>query len=391
MSKMTRHYLPELKALGTGRKIPSNVGVNLTDRCNQRCIYCEIGQRKEPWEVDRLTYDDMIWILDEMARSGMRRISLCGGEPFLFNRLIDLVSYAGRHGIRCSVTTNGMTAHQLSDRELDVLRGNSSEINISVDSFREEILSVTRGTNAALGNVIRSIERFQDAGIEVTLLAAVSVYNYKELSHFTEEACRLGISQILFQPVIYASNYPERPALDRKHLLNVPPEGIPELMTELNKVHRFERTHPIRTNVYRIRPWIRSYLEYTSGLKKGWFFLKVMKKFYCREIYAIIDIAYDGGIQPCGLAEARITIHENRERGLLGLWQDATKQIREDLHHNRFYPVCNSCCHHFSRNMMASAAKYPFRNRKLLANLILMMSERILFRICKRISIIRSC
>lgn len=391
MSKMTRHYLPELKALGTGRKIPANVGVNLTDRCNQRCIYCEIGQRNEPWKINLMTYDDMIWILDQIARYGMRRISLCGGEPFLFDRLIDVVSYAGLNGIRCSITTNGMTAHQLSETELEVLRQNNSEINISVDSFRDEILGLTRGSPTALSNAIRAIERFQDANIPVTLLAAISIFNYRDLFNFTVEACRLGVSQVLFQPVIFSSNYPERPALEQKRSLNVPPEGISTLMTELAKIHRFERRHAIRTNVYRILPWIRSYLEYTSGMKTGWFFLEVMKKFHCREIYAIIDIAYDGGIQPCGLAEAQISIHEHREKGLLGLWHDATKKIREDLQNDRFYPICNSCCHHFSRNMMASAAKYPFRNRKLLSTLVLMMAERILFRLYKRILINRSC
>ena len=120
-SKLIKNYLPEIFALGLFRSKPAMVTVNLTNRCNQHCIYCEIGTNPPSHGKDALTVEDLKWIIDEMAANKIRRISLCGGEPFLFDGLIDIIAYAGKKNIRCSVTTNGMTAHRLDESALTML------------------------------------------------------------------------------------------------------------------------------------------------------------------------------------------------------------------------------------------------------------------------------
>ena len=362
-SKFTRHYLPELFALNFRRSKPSVVTVNLTSRCNQRCIYCEIGKNIPSSSKEELTKEDLFWIIDEMAANKIRRMALCGGEPFLFDGLMDVVAYAGKNKIRCAITTNGMTAYKLSKEELILLKKHKTEINISIDSFRDSIQSFTRGTPAALANALKSIKHLSDNNIQPTLLAAISKYNYHDLSEFFAQAWEKGIKQVLFQPIIYYSNYPDRPAIDEKSLLTVGVENIDALLVELRKILHFERKHQIKTNVYRILPWIEYYLKTAAGQGSKWFFDGVLDTFYCREIYAIIDITYDGGIQPCGLALASINIHQNRQSGLLVLWSAATQEIKEDLENQRYREYCNGCCHHFSRNMLASIMKHPIKNR----------------------------
>jgi hypothetical protein len=199
----------------------------------------------------------------------------------------------------------------------------------------------------------------------------------------------LGIKQVLFQPVIHASNYPDRPVIDEKNLINVPFSDIDTLMTELEKVLRFEQKHDISTNVYRIRPWIRAYLESANGVKKGWFFEEVLGKYYCREIHATIDIAYDGGIQPCGLTRAKVNIHEANGKSLLEIWQDATKVIKSDISQGNFYHYCNACCNKFSRNMLASVMKYPWKNRKAIGKLAPLVLSRLINQTKKKLSIVK--
>ena len=94
-----------------------------------------------------------------MSVNKIPRISFNGGEPFLFDGIIDLVAYAGKRSIRCTITTNGMTVHELNERELNTLKTYKTLINISVDSFQDSIQSVTRGAPAALENVLKSIQR----------------------------------------------------------------------------------------------------------------------------------------------------------------------------------------------------------------------------------------
>jgi len=382
-SKIKRNYLPEISALLFGRSKPSMVTVNLTDRCDQKCIYCEIGENIPSSRKGQLTVDDLKWIINQMAENNIPKISLNGGEPFLFDRLFDVISYASEKNIRCTITTNGMIVHKLNDADFKVLKDSETEINISIDSFRQEIQTHTRGTASALPNALKSLQKLNEKGIPVTVLCAISKYNYQHLSEFFEEAYKNGIKQVLFQPIIYYSNFPDRPVIDAKSRLNVGIDQLDILMEELKKILYFERKHGIKTNVYRIFPWIKFYLT-TAETGQGWFFKDVLKKFYCRELYAIIDISYDGGIQPCGLALAKTTIHENREIGLMEQWYKATAGIKDDLENDRFYDFCNGCCHHFSRNMLASIAKHPINNRVALYNVFSLVFMRNLYGIFNR-------
>ncbi|MEI7980331.1 MAG: radical SAM protein [Bacteroidota bacterium] len=386
-SKFTANYLPELFALGFFRSKPSIVTVNLTQRCNQRCIYCEIGQSLPSIEKDTLTVDDLTWIIDQMADNKIGKISLCGGEPFLFSGLINLVAYAGTRNIKCSITTNGMTAFQLSESELNILKECKTEINLSIDSFQDDIQSFTRGSGNALSNALKSLERLNKNGIPVTILTVISRYNFSDLSKFFIEAYEKGIKQVLFQPVIYYSNYPGQPAIENKSLLNVSVDKLDILMEELRKILLFEKTHRINTNVYRIFPWIGTYLRTAAGRDGKWFFKELLGSFFCRELYAIIDINFNGGIQPCGLTPASVSIINNRQPGLMALWLKATEEIKKDLSDERFYTYCNGCCHHFSRNMLASIVRHPVENHKALGNLTPLILSRMKNRILKNLTL----
>ena len=384
-AKLITNYLPEIVALGFIRTKPGMVTVNLTSRCNQRCIYCEIGIQIPTLRKDVLTVDDLKWIIDQMVENKIRKISLCGGEPFLFDGIFDVVAYAGKKKIRTSITTNGMSVHNLTEQQLTILKEAQTEINLSIDSFQDPIQSFTRGTNTALPNALKSFQVLTEKQIPVTVLTVISKYNYRNLSSFFTEAWEKGIKQILFQPIIYYSNYPDQPAINEKSQLNVGMDEIELLMDELKTILRFEKNHTIKTNVYRIFPWIGYYLKTAATQDGKWFFDNVLKKFFCREIYAIIDISYDGGIHPCGLSPATISIHKNRELGLLALWSQATGAIKKDLSNGRFYDICNGCCHHFSRNMLASIFKYFVKNRRALITLVPLLFSRIKNRMLKKL------
>jgi MoaA/NifB/PqqE/SkfB family radical SAM enzyme len=383
-SKIITNYLPELFALGFFRSRPSVVGINLTHRCNQNCVYCEIGKNPLTRENDTLTVDDLLWVIDQMVINKIPRIALQGGEPFLFQGIIDVVAYAGEKNIRTQITTNGMTAHLLGENELNVLKECKTEVNISIDSFEYSIQSFTRGTPAALSNALKSVRKLSEKGIPLTVLTVISKYNYQDLFKSFSLAYEKGIRQVLFQPVIYYSNYPQRPALDDKSQLNVSVDKLEIVMDELNKILRFERKHKIKTNVYRIIPWIKYYLRTAETKSDKMFFDDVLGKFFCRDVYAIIDISYDGGIQPCGLLPAAVSIINNRPSGLMELWSQATAEIKKDLLQGRYPGCCNGCCHHFSRNMLASVFKHPFKNRIALFRMMPLVLSRILWGILKK-------
>lgn len=388
MRKSKLNYLFELKAALFGRAKPSMVSVNLTEKCNQNCVYCEIGKERQSSEKELLTKNDLFWIVDQMWAHGLKKLSLCGGEPFLFPEITDIVKYAWKKNIRCNITSNGMIIYRLPEEELNILSDCKTQINISIDSFKQEIQTKTRGNRVALENALRSINTLKRYDISVTQLAVISRYNFNDLFDSFVSAYKLGIEEVLYQPIIYYSNYPEKEVLKYKNNLNVPVTELEKLNEQLEKIYTFEKRHKIKTNVYRLIPWINEYIKIAFKPGESRFYHKVVNKFHCREAFAVIDISYYGGIQPCGLALAEKSIKEEQVSDLLAFWSETTAKFKNDLMQENYPMICNGCCHKFSRNMLASIMKYPVANRQALILMALLLTQRLFNRISKRIGII---
>ncbi len=84
-------------------RIPLNVMLSVTDRCNSRCRYCDIPRRGLP----ELTPEQMTQLIDEMAAAGTRRLGLWGGEPLLRDDIGDIIARAKSHGMYVTLDTNG--------------------------------------------------------------------------------------------------------------------------------------------------------------------------------------------------------------------------------------------------------------------------------------------
>ncbi len=300
-----------------------------------------------------------------MSDLGIKRLAINGGEPFLYPHILALVEYAGSKNVRCNITSNGMNIHMLSQADIDLLKKFSCEINISVDSMCEEIHNVTRGHKNALANAIKSARLLIKNGIVPIFLTAISKYNYNDLLRSLTEVRKLGVKTVLYQPIISYSNYPDRQTIDNKAELNVSREQVPLLLAELRKILKYEFTHGVKTNVYRLLPWIESYLDFVNGSSQKYFWQKILPVFRCRDIYAIVDIAYDGEVQPCALCTSGIYLSGLREKNLTELWLDAGKNLRAGNEKGNFPSFCNGCCNHFSRNMLYSVFRYPLINYKM--------------------------
>ena len=103
-----KQYINLLKSLYLNIPSPIGVSVNLTNKCNQHCTYCEVGQGLVKTENPLLALDDLKWIIDEMNRSGIPTLGLGGGEPLLFKDIFEVIRYAHKFGIQCDIMTNGM-------------------------------------------------------------------------------------------------------------------------------------------------------------------------------------------------------------------------------------------------------------------------------------------
>src|SRR5438132_1539902 len=72
--------------------IPLSVHIDLTMRCNERCVHCYRVIEDRP----ELTTDELKGLLDDVARAGTLYLTFSGGEVFLRKDLFELVEHARR-------------------------------------------------------------------------------------------------------------------------------------------------------------------------------------------------------------------------------------------------------------------------------------------------------
>src|SRR5882762_8653542 len=75
-----------------GREIPLSVQIDLTMRCNERCVHCYRVIERRP----ELTTEELKALLHEVAGAGTLYLTFSGGEVFLRKDLVELIEHARR-------------------------------------------------------------------------------------------------------------------------------------------------------------------------------------------------------------------------------------------------------------------------------------------------------
>lgn len=166
--------LKEIALLLKGR-IPYQLVIQYTDRCNAQCPQC--GMRaSENYRRSTLSMDKVKRIIDYAATQGVKAISFTGGEPFLyFDEIVSLLKYAKEAGIKYTRTgTNGFMftesdsvnyrsritkiAESLADAGIYTLW-------ISLDSAVPALHEAMRGLPGVVAGIEKALPIFHQHGI----------------------------------------------------------------------------------------------------------------------------------------------------------------------------------------------------------------------------------
>src|SRR5262245_4190832 len=169
-------FEPLVDTLG---RVHTNLRISVTDRCNIRCFYCmpEENVRFLP-RREILTFEEIERFVRVVARMGVKKLRLTGGEPLVRAELPKLVerlaSISGIHDI--ALTTNGILleeqAQALKDAGLD-------RINISLDALTEETFRRIARRDG-LDRVLAGIHTAKRVGFEKIRLNAVAIKGITE-------------------------------------------------------------------------------------------------------------------------------------------------------------------------------------------------------------------
>jgi cyclic pyranopterin phosphate synthase len=166
-------------------RVAKKLRISITDRCNMQCIYCMPTDNKndkpvisrqgnsEKWFPlsETLSDEEFVRISRIMARLGIEKIRVTGGEPLLRPSLEKLISSLSRiKGIKSvSMTTNGLS---LSEKAKELKESGLQSVNISLDTLKPERYKAMTGMDGLKG-VLRSIRVSADLGLKIKINAVI--------------------------------------------------------------------------------------------------------------------------------------------------------------------------------------------------------------------------
>ncbi len=118
--------------------------INLTYRCNQRCLHCHVNAG--PTRTEAMTDESLALLHQVIDRHQVQTLDLTGGAPEMHPRFRELVVYARGEGLRvidrCNLTILGEPGYE---GLADFLAGQGVEVTASLPCYSRENVDQQRG------------------------------------------------------------------------------------------------------------------------------------------------------------------------------------------------------------------------------------------------------
>ncbi len=125
--------MAEMAAKALQHNIPLGVQLDLTYRCNERCIHCYLDH-DDHGEMSTAEIKD---VLDQMAGAGVFFLTLSGGEILMRRDFFEILEHARARTFCIKLKTNGVLIRRKEAERIRALGVES--VQISVYSHRPEV------------------------------------------------------------------------------------------------------------------------------------------------------------------------------------------------------------------------------------------------------------
>jgi radical SAM protein with 4Fe4S-binding SPASM domain len=167
--------------------IPLSVQVDLTYRCNERCVHCYLDHD----DHGEMTTAEIKHLLEEMAEAGVFILTFSGGEIFLRKDFFELLEYARDLTFCVKLKTNAVL---IREREAARLRDLGVEsIQISIYSHRPEVHDAITLVPGSLKRSLDAIRFLKSQGLKVVIANVLMTGNMQDYPGVKALAEELGV------------------------------------------------------------------------------------------------------------------------------------------------------------------------------------------------------
>lgn len=268
--------------------------------CNLRCPLCPTGQRL-PAKRGKMSMQTFKRIIDQMHTYAWHLNLYYLGEPLLCDDLPLMITYARRHKMRVSVSSNlNLLNEEMADRLIDT---GLEHLVVSLDGVTQETYGIYRiggDCDTVVRNIIMLNERKKRKASHyprIEIQFVVFKHNEHEIPGIKELAARLGVGLYFREGTLGGKGQSPPLAKDYK---------LAEQWLSSNK--EFHQDY--------------DYFKRQPNIQKG----------YCGYLWKIATINWDGSVFPCcWVFESEHKFGNITEQGFKEIWNNELFRSSRDL------------------------------------------------------------
>ncbi|MBN1191425.1 MAG: radical SAM protein [Dehalococcoidales bacterium] len=190
-TKSERPLFQEILERCSALHIPIQAVIELTHRCNLRCIHCY----SDVLDKEELTLDDWKLVIDKLKAAGTMFLHFTGGEPLVREDFIDIATYGRRQGFFIGLMSNFTLITP------DLVRGLAA---LNPYSLSTSLYGATAATHdsvtkiaGSFNNTLQGIELLVAGGLTPDVKTVIMNQNIEEIKEIHNLISGLGARAVV--------------------------------------------------------------------------------------------------------------------------------------------------------------------------------------------------
>lgn len=290
----------------------SSVHIEITSKCNERCIHCYIPHDKK---VKVLNIDHVYDILKQCKDMNVLHITLSGGEPLLHKNFCDILKKCREYDFAVSILTNLtlLNSETISEMKLNSMLGVQTSLYSMDSDIHDSITKMTGSFQKTKSSILELV----DNDIPIQISCPIMKQNRGCYSNVIEWANKYGLKASEDYSLIAEYDHSNKNICNR---------------LSLNEVHEI------------LKDKISNNKEYTKNLKNDLINKKNVNPDdpVCSVCTSSICIAENGNVYPCAGWQDCV-LGNTFEEPLIDIWNFSEKVNSLRSIKNRDFPKCMQC------------------------------------------------
>ena len=204
-----------VKRLSSSRALtPVHVQIEVTWRCNWRCVHCYQDSHKE----ETFSTEKLLELVDEFSAAGVMHIIVTGGEPLVRKDLFDFLTRIRERNMTCTLYSNG---HNISSEIAEKLSDLVASVELSILAGEADVhdhLSSVKGSFNRVNVAARELRARDVCVIIKTPILKPAISTLKEIELFALEIGADWNADPEISKSYFGADYPIAHQLNRREL-----------------------------------------------------------------------------------------------------------------------------------------------------------------------------